>query len=157
MWDKRVINARTVSWSLLLFLLSFHVSPLSSASIGARSTHSHGAHVHNTHAFALTRTAGTLKDAETRNRLQLDSTSRPAGHKTWPRLKRIASSLSISLSLSPRFSPLSSLLSHPSLASFSRCMALLSTHRRIAGSRNGRKKKENEKRRKLRLLDILMV
>lgn len=35
----------------------------------------------------------TLKDAETRNRLQLDSTrAGHAGHKTWPRLKRIASS-----------------------------------------------------------------
>lgn len=87
--------------------------------------HIHDIHVHVTCAFVLTRTAGTLKDAETRNRLQLDSTSRPAGHKTWPRLKRIASSLSLS-------SPLSSLFSRPLLVSFSqRCVALRFTHRRI--------------------------
>lgn len=86
--------------------------------------HAHSRHTrtctyaHSVRAFALTRTAGTLKDVETRNRLQLDSTSRPAGHKTWPRLKRIASSFSISLSL---FLSLcfAFLPSHPLLASFS--------------------------------------
>lgn len=87
--------------------------------------HIHGIHVPITCAFVLTRTAGTLKDAETRNRLQLDSTSRPAGHKTWPRLKRIASSFSLFLASLPP--PLSISLAHCLLPSPHCCVVLRST------------------------------
>lgn len=120
--------------------------------------HAHSRHTrtctyaHSVRAFALTRTAGTLKDVETRNRLQLDSTSRPAGHKTWPRLKRIVSSFSISLSLSFFLSvSLSCPLTHCLLPSPIPA-ALRSTHRRIAvympsqrtkGERGRKNKKKN--------------
>lgn len=119
--------------------------------------HAHSRHTrtctyaHSVRAFALTRTAGTLKDVETRNRLQLDSTSRPAGHKTWPRLKRIASSFSISLSLSlfrfPALSPIARFL----LPSLRLCILRIAELRSIY-PRNGRKEKEDEKRRKIHLL-----
>lgn len=121
--------------------------------------HAHSRHTrtctyaHSVRAFALTRTAGTLKDVETRNRLQLDSTSRPAGHKTWPRLKRIVSSFSISLSLSfslfrfPALSPITCFL----LPSLRLCVLRIAELRSIC-PRNGRKEKEDEKRRKIRLL-----
>lgn len=79
----------------------FHLRP-------SARTHTHtriyDIHVHITRALVLTRTAGTLKDAETRNRLQLDSTSRPAGRQA-TKLGR-GSKESCSLSLSRRFSSL---------------------------------------------------
>lgn len=113
-------------------------------------TYIHGIHVRITYAFVLTRTAGTLKDAETRNRLQLDSTSRPAGHKTWPRLKRIASSFSLFLASHPpsSLSPIACFLL-PIAVWF--CVLRIAELRSIYPD-DGRKEEEDEERRKMRLL-----
>lgn len=114
-------------------------------------TRIHDIHVHITRALVLTRTAGTLKDAETRNRLQLDSTSRPAGHKTWPRLKRIVSSFSLAslfFSFLPRFPRAHRLLS---LIAAWLCVLRIAELQSIYPG-DEREKKEDEQRRKMRLL-----
>lgn len=82
-----------------------HVGRAHNTALPLGCTHSQAVYTH-THARTYTRTRHVvrLKGAETRNRLRLDSTRRPTGHKTWPRLKRIVFSSYSSLSLSHSFS-----------------------------------------------------
>lgn len=89
-------GAIIASSSSISHTLVAHTTPhfLSVALTRRRCTHTH------TRTHTRTRHVVRLKGAETRNRLRLDSTRRPTGHKTWPRLKRIVFSSYSSLSLS---------------------------------------------------------